>query len=80
MGVVDELWIKLTCKTCKHSETKSALDYGSVYRGSNWGSLGRFTKFDVICEGQGEKEPTVISAKCRACGKVAIVEKSYGPS
>jgi len=78
MGTIDKLWVKLTCKGWKVTETDLALDCGSGYRGSNWDNFGPFKQFNVICEGRGEKEPTVVSAKCKMCGKAAMVQTGYG--
>ncbi len=77
MGVIDKLWVKLTCKGCKVTETSSARDTGySVY--SNWESLDPFTHFNVTCRGGGKETQTVISAKCKTRGSDATVQKSYG--
>ena len=78
MGVIDKLWIKVMCKGCGISETSSALDKGSGWSGSNWRDPTAFTQFDVVCEGGGQREPTVISAKCKACGSDASVDEAYG--
>jgi len=78
MGVIDKLWIKVTCEGCKATETSSVLDQGSGWSGSHWGSPGPFTQFDVICEGGGKEEPTVVFAKCKACGSAATVQEAYG--
>jgi hypothetical protein len=78
MGVIEKLWIKLTCNGCGATETSSALDKGSGWSGSQWGSLGSFTLFDVICEGGGKNEPNIVSAKCKACSSDASVKTAYG--
>ncbi len=78
MGTIDKLWIKLTCNGCESTETSSALDKGSRWSGFNWDRPDPFTLFDVICEGGGKNEPTVVSAKCKACSSDASVQTAYG--
>lgn len=78
MSVIDKLWIKLTCNGCRATETSAALDKGSTWSGSDWGSASPFKLFDVICDGGGKSEPTVVSAKCKACSNAASVKTAYG--
>lgn len=78
MGVIDKLWIKITCEHCGCSETLSVLDKGSSYGGSHWGNPSPSTKFSVVFEGGGTTEPTITSAKCVACNCTAVVKEKYG--
>jgi len=78
MGTIDKLWVKLTCKNCGVSEISSASDKGSGWNGSSWNNLGSIRNFDAVITGGGKEEPDVVSAKCKNCGHVAIVESDYG--
>jgi len=76
MGVNDKLWVKLTCSSCDVSETSTALDKG--YNNPSWGNIEQFEKFIAINSGGGKQEPEVVSAKCKTCGAIAIIESKYG--
>lgn len=78
MGTIDKLWVKLTCPGCGVSETSSALDKGSGWGGSSWGSFGSFESFHVAASGGDKREPEVTSATCKACNASASVETQYG--
>lgn len=77
MGIIDKLSITLTCNGCGTAEESSVLDTGSRWGGSHWSRPGPFMQFDVICKGGGKDEPTVDSAKCKACGNTASVKMTY---
>lgn len=78
MGSIDKRWVKLGCETCETLEVGSALDKGSGWSGSHWRTFGPFEKFEAQTSGGGKKDPDVISATCKACGRAASIETAYG--
>lgn len=76
MGVIDRLWIKVTCTECGSSETSSARDTGSNWSGSHWGNIGKFEQFQVVATGGGKDESKIISAKCKACGGATVLMRN----
>jgi hypothetical protein len=78
MGVIDKCTYTLSCDVCAVSEVKSVLDKGSCWSGSSWGSPPKFSNFNVSWNGDGgRKEPGLVSATCRKCGKPANIESKY---
>lgn len=78
MGIIDTLWVKISCDNCGISETSSASDKGSGWGGSSWNDLSLFANFDAILIGGGKKEPNVTSAKCKKCNQIAKIDSAYG--
>jgi len=78
VGIIDKVWIKVSCENCNISDVSSAADKGSGWSGSSWNSLAGFKNFDVTADGSGKEEPSIISAKCQQCGSDAKVLSEYG--
>ena len=73
MGTIDRTDYKLSCPKCNITESATVLDHGSNWNGSWWQSEARFSNFETQWIGGGSKEPELISAKCKHCGAVSIV-------
>jgi hypothetical protein len=77
MGVIDKIFVKLTCDNCKIEEINTALDTGSGWGGSHWDELSNFSEFDAVITGGGREDPRVKTAACKKCGQAARIEVNY---
>lgn len=72
MGTLDKTTYTLSCSTCGTEESRSVLDKGNMYSGSDWQDGATFAKFETTWQGAGGKtEPELVAAVCKVCGVVA---------
>jgi hypothetical protein len=76
MGVIDKNTAVLKCPQCQVTETLTALERGSAYGNSGWGTFGTAKHFDVVIEDSGFGGPRITGAKCKQCNSDAAVENS----
>ena len=73
MGVHDSIKATLDCPTCDISEVATAVDGGPFH----WYDFCPVDTFDVVSEGGGKVEPTIVAATCKRCGAAANVSYRY---
>jgi hypothetical protein len=78
MGIIDKNTAFLKCLQCGATETLTAVEKGSVYGSSGWGTFGTSKLFDFVIGDRGipAAGPIVSSAKCKICTCVAEVENT----
>ena len=76
MGVIDKNRAALKCPKCNTTETLTAVEKGSVYGRSGWGTFDTPKLFDITISDRGVASagPIVSSAKCKKCDCDAEVD------
>jgi hypothetical protein len=75
MGIIDTTKHTVRCPQCGVVETVSVHQKGSLFN-PYWQDGSEMKNFELEWTGGDKEEPTIVAARCRACGAAAVANVS----